>query len=46
MSIASRYMKKSLLLNNEIFPGFVGKAQLIEEDSGKDNFSKNEVTNQ
>lgn len=40
-------MKKSLLLKNEIFSYFVGKAQLIEEDSlGKDHFSRNEVTNQ
>lgn len=47
MSIASRYMKKSLLLSSEIFSGFVGKAQLIEEDSvGKDHFSRNEVPNQ
>lgn len=30
MSIASRYLKKSLLLNSEIFLGFMGKAQLIE----------------
>lgn len=32
MPIASRNMKKRLLLNTEIFSDFVGKAQLIEED--------------
>lgn len=46
MSIASRYMKKSLLLNNEIFSHFVSKAVNWEDSVGKDHFSRNEVTNQ
>lgn len=47
MSTASRYMKKSLLLDNEISSDFVGRAQLFEENSiGKDHFFRKEATNQ